>query len=166
MKNCPSGRKRHQNRGYRTPGNRRYGHAFGYQRHRLFHGRSGRGRPPGPAERSQRRHPRPIRIAAKRAAHPERYVLQIRAGTLRPLDRTGRTRRKREVSLGESSYEYVEIADGLNEGDRVILSDMERYKDKQTLKIRKTNSPKTNTKWELSTCKGSRKSTRPKRSKP
>ena len=45
-----------------------------------------------PAERSQRRHPRPIRIAAKRAAHPERYVLQIRAGTLRPLDRTGRTR--------------------------------------------------------------------------
>lgn len=44
---------------------------------------------------------------------------------------------KREVSLGESSYEYVEIADGLNEGDRVILSDMERYKDKQTLKIRK-----------------------------
>ena len=44
---------------------------------------------------------------------------------------------KREVSLGESSYEYVEITDGLNEGDRVILSDMERYKDKQTLKIRK-----------------------------
>ena len=25
----------------------------------------------------------------------------------------------------------------LNAGDRVILSDMERYKDKQTLKIRK-----------------------------
>ena len=44
---------------------------------------------------------------------------------------------KREVSLGESSYESVEITDGLNEGDRVILSDMERYKDKQTLKIRK-----------------------------
>lgn len=42
---------------------------------------------------------------------------------------------KREVSLGESSYEYVEVAGGLNEGDRVILSDMERYKDKQTLKI-------------------------------
>ena len=42
---------------------------------------------------------------------------------------------KREVSLGESSYEYVEVAGGLDEGDRVILSDMERYKDKQTLKI-------------------------------
>ena len=33
---------------------------------------------------------------------------------------------KREVSLGESSYEYAEITDGLNEGDRVILSDTER----------------------------------------
>jgi len=35
---------------------------------------------------------------------------------------------KRKVSLGESSYEYIEVISGLNKGERVILSGMEDRK--------------------------------------
>jgi len=43
---------------------------------------------------------------------------------------------KRNVSLGECSYDYIEVVDGLNKGDKVILSDMEKYKSKETIKIK------------------------------
>ena len=43
---------------------------------------------------------------------------------------------ERHVSCGESSFEYVEVVDGLHEGDRVILSDMERFTGKGTVRIR------------------------------
>lgn len=42
---------------------------------------------------------------------------------------------KRKVKLGESSFEYVEVISGLNIGEQVIVSDMNQYKNKQTLKI-------------------------------
>ena len=42
---------------------------------------------------------------------------------------------KRKVQLGDSNFEYVEVVSGLQEGDRVIVSDMNAYKDKNKLKI-------------------------------
>jgi HlyD family secretion protein len=43
---------------------------------------------------------------------------------------------KKKVKLGESSFEYVEVINGLNEGEQVIVSDMSQYKNKKTLKIK------------------------------
>ena len=42
---------------------------------------------------------------------------------------------KRKVQLGDSNGEYVEVVSGLQEGDQVIVSDMNAYKDKNKLKI-------------------------------
>ena len=42
---------------------------------------------------------------------------------------------KRKVQLGGSNFEYVEVVSGLQEGDQVIVSDMNAYKDKNKLKI-------------------------------
>jgi HlyD family secretion protein len=43
---------------------------------------------------------------------------------------------KRSVTLGESSFEYVEVVSGLNKGEHVIISNMEQYKNKKSLKIK------------------------------
>lgn len=43
---------------------------------------------------------------------------------------------KRKVQLGDSNYEYVEVLNGLEPGDRVIVSDMSSYKDKNKLKMK------------------------------
>lgn len=45
--------------------------------------------------------------------------------------------RKRNVTLGESSYEQVEVVEGLQPGETVIVSDMSRYKTDTKLKIRR-----------------------------
>ena len=42
---------------------------------------------------------------------------------------------KRKAQLGDSNFEYVEVVSGLQEGDQVIVSDMNAYKDKNKLKI-------------------------------
>ena len=42
---------------------------------------------------------------------------------------------KRKVQLGDSNFEYVEVVSGMQEGDQVIVSDMNAYKDKNKLKI-------------------------------
>ena len=42
---------------------------------------------------------------------------------------------KRKVQLGDSNFEYVKVVSGLQEGDQVIVSDMNAYKDKNKLKI-------------------------------
>lgn len=42
---------------------------------------------------------------------------------------------KRKVQLGDSNFEYVEVVSGLQEGEPVIVSDMNAYKDKNKLKI-------------------------------
>ena len=42
---------------------------------------------------------------------------------------------KRKVQLGDSNFEYVEVVSGLQEGDQVIVSDMNAYKDKNKLKV-------------------------------
>ena len=43
---------------------------------------------------------------------------------------------KRNVGLGESSYDYVEVTGGLQQGDKVIISDMERYNNKYSIKLK------------------------------
>ena len=42
---------------------------------------------------------------------------------------------KRKVQLGDSNFEYVEVVSGLQEGEQVIVSDMNAYKDNNKLKI-------------------------------
>jgi HlyD family secretion protein len=43
---------------------------------------------------------------------------------------------KRTVILGDNSYEYIAVKKGLNEGEKVILSDMSSFKKKEKLKIK------------------------------
>lgn len=42
---------------------------------------------------------------------------------------------KRKVQLGDSNFEYVEVVGGLQEGDEVVVSDMNAYKEKNKLKL-------------------------------
>ena len=37
---------------------------------------------------------------------------------------------KRKVQLGDSNFEYVEVISGLKPGDKVVVSDMSSYKNK------------------------------------
>ena len=43
---------------------------------------------------------------------------------------------KRKVQLGDSNFEYVEVVSGLKPGDKVVVSDMSSYKNKNTLKLK------------------------------
>ena len=42
---------------------------------------------------------------------------------------------KRKVKLGDSNFEYVEVVNGLQPGDQVVVSDMSSYKNKNKLKV-------------------------------
>lgn len=48
----------------------------------------------------------------------------------------GNSAEKRPVVLGESSYRYVEVVSGLNKEERIIISNMEQYKNRKQLKIK------------------------------
>ena len=41
----------------------------------------------------------------------------------------------RTVHLGDCNYDYVEVISGLEEGDSVVVSDMQRYKGKEKIRI-------------------------------
>lgn len=43
---------------------------------------------------------------------------------------------KRKVKLGEAGFDYVEVISGLKPGDKVVVSDMNDYKDKNKLKLK------------------------------
>ena len=43
---------------------------------------------------------------------------------------------KRKVILGEAGFDYVEVLSGLKPGDKVVVSDMNDYKDKNKLKLK------------------------------
>ncbi len=43
---------------------------------------------------------------------------------------------KRTVQLGESNFEYVEVLSGLQPGEEVVVSDMNQYRNKNTLKLK------------------------------
>ena len=42
---------------------------------------------------------------------------------------------KRKVRLGDSNFEYIEVVDGLCEGEEVVVSDMSDFKEKSKLKL-------------------------------
>lgn len=42
---------------------------------------------------------------------------------------------KRKVQLGDSNFEFVEVASGLQPGDQVVVSNMSNYKNKNKLKL-------------------------------
>ena len=44
---------------------------------------------------------------------------------------------KRKVQLGDSNFEFVEVVSGLQPGDRVVVSDMSQFKNKNKLKLKK-----------------------------
>ena len=51
--------------------------------------------------------------------------------------KTGEDRlERRTVRLGDSSFEYVEVVDGLEIGDRVVISGMKEYQNKKSIKIK------------------------------
>ena len=43
---------------------------------------------------------------------------------------------KRKVRLGDSNFEFVEVENGLQPGDRVVVSDMSQYRNKSKLKVK------------------------------
>ena len=43
---------------------------------------------------------------------------------------------KRKVKLGDGSFDYVEVLEGLEPGEKVIVSDMNKYREYETLKIK------------------------------
>lgn len=52
------------------------------------------------------------------------------------LSKDGKKLEKHEVKLGNSNYEFVEVQSGIRPGDRVVLSDMSRFKDSSSLRVR------------------------------
>ncbi|MDE7345807.1 MAG: HlyD family efflux transporter periplasmic adaptor subunit [Muribaculaceae bacterium] len=52
------------------------------------------------------------------------------------LSQDGKKLEKHEVKLGNSNYEFVEVQSGIRPGDRVVLSDMSRFKDSSSLRVR------------------------------
>lgn len=43
---------------------------------------------------------------------------------------------RRTVRLGDSNFEFVEVVDGLKEGDRVVVSDMKRFINSSSVKVK------------------------------
>ncbi len=43
---------------------------------------------------------------------------------------------RRSVRLGDSNFEFVEVVDGLKEGDRVVVSDMKRFINSTSVKVK------------------------------
>lgn len=43
---------------------------------------------------------------------------------------------RRNIKLGESNFEYVEVAEGLKPGDRVVISDMKRFNNSTVIKVK------------------------------
>lgn len=56
-------------------------------------------------------------------------------GTYELFVLNGGTLEKREVRLGDSNYQYVEVISGLNPGDQVVVSDMSQHRGKSKLKV-------------------------------
>ena len=40
------------------------------------------------------------------------------------------------MRLGDSNFEFVEVVDGLNDGDRVVVSDMKRFINATSVKVK------------------------------
>lgn len=52
------------------------------------------------------------------------------------LDKSGKKAYRRQISIGRQNPQYYEVLDGLQPGERVIISGYEGYKDNKILKIK------------------------------
>ena len=43
---------------------------------------------------------------------------------------------RREIRVGDCNSDYVEVLEGLKPGDRIITNEMEKYKNKNKIKIK------------------------------
>ena len=84
-----------------------------------------------------------LRVEVYVLASEKADVMRIKSGTYykgegiyRLFVREGDKLIARKVVLGEASYDYVEVKQGLREGEQVVVSDMEQYKSKNTLNIK------------------------------
>lgn len=50
--------------------------------------------------------------------------------------RDGDRLRRRRVLLGDCNFDYVEVVDGLHAGDCVVVSNMDEFKDRETIKLK------------------------------
>jgi len=41
----------------------------------------------------------------------------------------------RQVRLGECNYDYIEVISGLEQGEQVVVSDMQKYKGREKLRV-------------------------------
>lgn len=57
-------------------------------------------------------------------------------GTYTMFVREGDRLVARDVTLGEASYDYIEMISGLKKGEQVVISDMEKYEGKKRMKIK------------------------------
>lgn len=64
------------------------------------------------------------------SAGPGAYRLYV-------INSEGTEMERRDVVLGQSNYEYVEVVSGLAPGETIVTSDMTAYKDEKLLKIKK-----------------------------
>ena len=75
-----------------------------------------------------------VKDRVRRIANDTYY---LGAGKYELFVQTGdNTLERREVELGESNWDYVEVLSGLQEGDRVVVSDMNAYKNNKELKLK------------------------------
>lgn len=75
-----------------------------------------------------------VKDRVRRIANDTYY---LGAGKYELFVQTGdNTLERREVELGESNWDYVEVLSGLQEGDRVVVSDMNAYKNNKELRLK------------------------------
>ena len=43
---------------------------------------------------------------------------------------------RRAVTLGDSNFDYVEVKNGINDGEEIIISDMSDYKNKKFITLK------------------------------
>lgn len=70
-------------------------------------------------------------------------ILRIRSGSFyqgasmyRLFVREGAMLEARDVELGEANYDYIEVKSGLREGEQVVVSNMEKYKGQNKIRIK------------------------------
>lgn len=52
------------------------------------------------------------------------------------LSADGKALEKRDVKLGDSNFDYIEAVEGIKPGDKVVISDMSRFKNSGSLKVK------------------------------
>ena len=52
------------------------------------------------------------------------------------LDSSGKTATKRDIEIGRSNPDYLEVLEGLRPGERVIVSDYSGYEDREKIRLR------------------------------